>query len=474
MLSKISYATRQSLLSSRRYHVPVSEIRGALQTSLTKMYAKEVPLFTTLWDVVRDVNSGDLPEVHHGAVRCGTPMEYRQLADLFSVAGMYPVNYYNLAPSGIPVHSTGFRPIHQGEIVENPFRMFASLLRKDLFPMEVQVEIDSILAKREIIGPKLLDLIRIHKERGGLSAEQATDFVEEATKSFRRNENAGVSLSEYKRLYKVHPVVADIVAFLTPQLNHLTPEVNDIQACYDTMKKKGISVIPVIQGPPERKVPILLRQASFNAVAEEFKFPNGDATEVGMHSARFGEWETKGCAALTPKGLKLYYECLAEVPARESETNYEELSQKAFAKFPDDIEEMRKQGLVFLKYSATEKGLTSSLPDTFEALIEGGYVKYRVVPYQDFLPASAAGIFRSNVGNSGEFIGNPEDRKPELEKALGRYVLDSMSMYAAIEAESILATVRELRFALPKAKVEELTATVKNSDAMLIDSGRVV
>lgn len=55
----------------------------------------------------------------------------------------------------------------------------------------------------------------------------------------------------------------------------------------------------LIEGPPRRQCPILLRQTSFKAISERIRFKGSDA--VLGHRARFGEIESRG-VALTPKG----------------------------------------------------------------------------------------------------------------------------------------------------------------------------
>lgn len=55
----------------------------------------------------------------------------------------------------------------------------------------------------------------------------------------------------------------------------------------------------IIEGPPKRECPILLRQTSFRALSEAIRFIGGGT--AGAHRARFGEIESRG-VAVTPKG----------------------------------------------------------------------------------------------------------------------------------------------------------------------------
>ncbi|MFT7865638.1 2-oxoadipate dioxygenase/decarboxylase family protein, partial [Salmonella enterica] len=64
----------------------------------------------------------------------------------------------------------------------------------------------------------------------------------------------------------------------------------------------------LIEGPPRREIPLLLRQTSFKALEEPVHFAG---EHLGTHTARFGEIEQRG-VALTPKGRELYDRLLAE------------------------------------------------------------------------------------------------------------------------------------------------------------------
>ncbi|NHN23202.1 DUF1338 family protein, partial [Bacillus amyloliquefaciens] len=82
----------------------------------------------------------------------------------------------------------------------------------------------------------------------------------------------------------------------------------------------------VVEGPPPRAVPILLRQTSFKAIEEDVVFP-GD--QPGQHTARFGEIEQRG-AALTPAGRALY-DRLLEQARTGTDGSYAERLATAFA-----------------------------------------------------------------------------------------------------------------------------------------------
>lgn len=110
--------------------VPASEIRARFCRAMSAMYRAEVPAYGDLVDLVVDVNAATLAadpdlaerlrvldnldrisEERHGAIRLGKAEELFTMRRLFAVMGMEPVGYYDLASSGIPVHSTAFRPV---------------------------------------------------------------------------------------------------------------------------------------------------------------------------------------------------------------------------------------------------------------------------------------------------------------------------------------------------------------------------
>ena len=124
-----------------------------------------------------------------------------------------------------------------------------------------------------------------------------------------------MSLATYHALHDAHRLIADVVSFRGPHINHLTPRTLDIDAAQAAMLARGIDAKAVVEGPPPRRCPILLRQTSFKALQETVHFPSGEAADAGTHTARFGEIEQRGLA-LTPKGRALYDQLLTQ--ARDS------------------------------------------------------------------------------------------------------------------------------------------------------------
>ncbi len=413
-------------------------VRAVFSRAMSEMYRNEVPQYGTLLDLVAGINreairqdpahasrgeSERLEQERHGAIRLGTAAEMRLMRRLFAVLGMVPVGYYDLSAAGVPVHSTAFRATDPESLQRSPFRMFASLLRLDLIAdPALRAHAAQLLRDRSIVSPRALALIETFEAQGSLDEAQAAAFVDAVLQTFRWHAEASVDQATYLAMRGAHPLLADIACFRGPHINHLTPRVLDIDAAQAAMRRHGLEAKPVIEGPPRRQVPILLRQTSFKALSEPVRF--GDV--AGAHAARFGEIEQRG-AALTPSGRALYDRLLAAGdPA-------------AFAAFPDAQEILRRERLAYYRYVPV-----ADLPlgaQSLEEAIGAGSVRAEPILYEDFLPVSAAGIFRSNLaaGNARPIEAPP--RQGELEEALGCAVLDPFALYAAHSAASEAALV---------------------------------
>ncbi|OOW72607.1 hypothetical protein Xmar_02605 [Xanthomonas axonopodis pv. martyniicola] len=440
------------------------QIRSWFAQAMSDMYRTEVPLYGDLMSLVAQVNAQTLqanPALaqrlqrnderarldleRHGAIRVGTAAELATLRRLFAVMGMQPVGYYDLSVAGVPVHSTAFRPIDEAALSANPFRVFTSLLRLELIEdAALREQAQQILLQRQIFTVGALQLIERYEQQGGLDADQARQFVAEALETFRWHGDATVSLPTYRALSQAHKLIADVVSFHGPHINHLTPRTLDIDAAQEQMQRAGIDAKAVIEGPPRRRVPILLRQTSFKALEEPVRFVGDDGQpEHGTHTARFGEIEQRGLA-LTPKGRALYDALLAQ--ARDADgagstgTDYATRLQTAFVAFPDDEALLRQEGLGYFRYALTDAGRAdpaqvAAMPA--ETAIALGLVSADPIIYEDFLPVSAAGIFQSNLGGAEQRAYAAHSSRRSFEQALGAQVHDEFALYAQLERESL-------------------------------------
>ncbi|KQQ80700.1 VOC family protein [Aureimonas sp. Leaf324] len=452
--------------------VTSDHVRTRFSAVMSEMYRAEVPQYGTLMALVADVNAetlaadpalkadlertDDLDRIdleRHGAIRLGTAEELSTMRRLFAVMGMEPVGYYDLSVAGVPVHSTAFRPVREENLARNPFRVFTSLLRLELIEDEaLRQEAAAILSRRRIFTPGALALIERFETADGLTDGEAEEFVREAVETFRWHREATVDEGTYQRLSKVHRLIADVVCFRGPHINHLTPRTLDIDAVQAKMPARGIAAKDVIEGPPTRRCPILLRQTSFKALEEAILFQGEDGPAAGTHTARFGEIEQRGLA-LTRKGRALYDQLLARVRDAGGQGNagadYATRLAEVFADFPDDHETLRREGLGYYRYVLTERGQgaapAGSAAAPMEALIASGHVAAYPIVYEDFLPVSAAGIFQSNLGGQEQrsYAGNAS--QDAFAEALGALVADEFEVYETAEARSIEAVRAGLR-----------------------------
>lgn len=374
------------------------ELRAAFAAALSRMYGAEVPAYTTLVDVSTAVNrdcatDGRLGSVdrvtaeRHGAIRVGSPAELADVASLFAAFGMYPVGFYDLreATSPVPVVSTAFRPIEADELDRNPFRVFTSMLATAdarFFSPDLRTRVQRFVGRRQLFDPALIAQAR-HIAADGCPAADADEFVRRAVAAFALS-HTPIDKAWYDELGAVSAVAADIAGVSTTHINHLTPRVLDIDELYRRMTARGITMIDAIQGPPRTDgPPVLLRQTSFRALAEPRTFRNADGSvSDGSLRVRFGEVEARG-VALTPTGRERYDAAMADQPHWD---RY----------FPATDAEMAAQGLAYYRDGDPTKP----------------------VVYEDFLPASAAGIFRSNLDR---------DAQPEATDDTGDYSLDWMA-----------------------------------------------
>jgi uncharacterized glyoxalase superfamily metalloenzyme YdcJ len=402
------------------HRVETCQLRAKFAAALSQMYGAEVPAYTTLVAVCAEVNRdfgavrrtadrfGSLDRVtaeRHGAIRVGSARELADVADLFAAFGMYPVGFYDLrdATSPVPVVSTAFRPIDTDQLARNPFRVFTSMLATAdarFFPADLRRRVERFIAARQLFDPALITEARRIAADGGADDVRAERFVAAAVSAFALSEEP-IDRAWHKELTRVSAVAADIAGVSTTHINHLTPRVLDIDELYRRMTARSITMIDGIQGPPAwHGRDVLLRQTSFRALAEPRRFRDSDGTvSDGTLRVRFGEVEARG-VALTPRGRKRYDAAMAAPDPAAVWADY----------FPATDEDMAASGLAYY---------------------HGGDPAKPVV-YEDFLPASAAGIFRSNLDTdtqAAEAADNAEYSMHWLAGQIGRHIHDPYELY---------------------------------------------
>jgi uncharacterized glyoxalase superfamily metalloenzyme YdcJ len=445
------------------------ELRAGFARRLAAMYGREVPAYETLVEVTREVNAdvvarrgdaaqrlGDIGRVtaeRHGAIRVGTARELAQAGRVFAAFGMAPVGFYDLrdaGPGAVPVVSTAFRPVDRAELARNPFRVFTSMLVADdprYFDADTTARLQAVLAERVLFPAELLALADRAAAEGGLPAPEADELLERATAAFALS-RAPVDRRWYAHLERISSVAADIGGVASTHLNHLTPRVLDIDDLQARMRARGVEMIDEIQGPPGWEGPdLLLRQTSFRALAEERVFREADGSvTTGALRVRFGEVEQRGIAP-TPRGRALYDRLVAEVDALVTDGADRTAAARDVWRrgVPRTERELARAGLGFFTYH--DPGRATRAPIRADSrgvplarLVDDGVLVAEPIVYEDFLPRSAAGIFRSNLAGAGTRDagrqGPPYDLG-RLADLLGTPVHDPMDLYAAEAAASL-------------------------------------
>lgn len=502
--------------TARTGRVPTWELRAAFARRLAAMYGREVPAYETLVEVTRAVNErvaardgaaaerlGDLDRVtaeRHGAIRVGTPRELARAGRVFAAFGMVPVGFYDLRDAGpatatgrvagspggsgsveglrltaasVPVVSTAFRPVERDELARNPFRVFTSMLVVDdprYFDADTTARLRAFLGDRELFSPELLALADRAAAEGGLPGPDADALLERATAAFALSRTP-VDRAWYRHLEAISAVAADIGGVSSTHLNHLTPRVLDIDALQAGMTARGIAMIDEIQGPPGWGGPdLLLRQTSFRALAEERVFREADGSvTTGALRVRFGEVEQRGIAP-TPRGRALHDRLVAAVDERVAagEDRTSAARDVWRAEVPRTERGLADAGLAFFTYRVRDRDVHAPIRAdprgafAVAELVDAGVLVAEPVVYEDFLPRSAAGIFRSNL-DADAVTDETRDVAREgppydlgrLSDVLGTPVHDPMDRYAAESAASLRAAGAALGITISAPTVEE-------------------
>ncbi len=529
------------------------EMQHKLFAELSDLFGREVPMYDRSLLVNRACNNAVcrvLERLHpgfaiteaqldrdsaerHGAIRIGTPEEYRWIARLFACFAMEPHNFYDMSSIGAksqPIIATAFR-----SVINPEHRVFSSLLLIDYFDSATSARIAEALKGRQVFSPAAKALIEKSEQQGGLSWEDAESLIREGTDRIFKWMGTARDFPLYKDLCDSgFKIAADIACFNSHHLNHLTPNtfcmdlftagmrfgmgefdestfrdrasralawivahagrdyvrlhfkhltrdeidafgsgaitdaelaaitddlVTDImrdEVRMDRLKHSGFK--DYTEGPGV-DTPVLLRQDAYKALTEPVTFTNRDGSVLEtVHTARFGEIEQRFYAT-TPEGRALYDACLLKADAHKAAhpnqvksdfPGYEAAYAEAFKPFPKTLIELLEAGLVYGLYEPTAAGRaaagTLETTDIFE-LIRAGFVRYEGLRYEDFLPFSAAGIFASNLdqyGTETTAASRPTYDQADLERIMGKKIVDTTTVYAGRQAQSLLDTYERL------------------------------
>ena len=430
-----------------------SEIRSRVVNQILMNFKKSMPIYAQMMEVADAINSQAgakeaerLGKIMHGAIRCANNEELQTVSDIFELMGNQPVNYYDLREK-VSVESTAFRPTCKDEIEKNGFRIFCSRLSMDCIPQEHHEFVLSLMSRRKLFDDELLKLIRIGKEQGGLKPAQADQFVQKCVQLFLRPEKALLTMEEFKKLQSINKVAAQILITNSLALNHLTPSVASVPRAHEEMQRRGITTIPVWQGPVGKNV--VLRQTSCLAPPVKLQFPTAEGSFIEAdYQETFVEFEER-LQALTPKGRLLFEDLFNDgkksLSLSENDDGYAEhyyqTMHKALSEFPEDPMTLYTQKLAYFTFDKSDPTESVSESNSLNENIISGRVKLVPQQYEDFFGPAATNIFNSNIGLkdvSNVAVAKPDSQKT-FESGLGRSVVNMYDYYSDIQNASAQA-----------------------------------
>lgn len=213
-----------------------------LFTELSAMFGREVPLYDKSLLVNRVVNEAAcdlLGRRHrgfglsaeqlektsgerHGAIRIGTPEEYRWIAGFFDAFAMRPHSFYDMTALGAksqPIIATAFRSVLGPE-----HRVFTSLLMLDCFAPATAARVGEALAQRRVFTDRARELVLKNERDGGLAEDESEELIREGTTRIFKWTGRARDHRLYSELSDAgFKIAADIACFDSHHLNHLTP-----------------------------------------------------------------------------------------------------------------------------------------------------------------------------------------------------------------------------------------------------------
>ncbi len=218
------------------------KMQHRLFAELSRMFGREVPLYDKSLLVNKVCNKAVcklLTQMHqgfavsdeqldktsgerHGAIRIGTPEEYRWVSGFFAAFALEPHNFYDMTSLGgksQPIIATAFRSTLNPE-----HRVFCSLLMIDNFDPEIRRRVQELLAGRQVFSDRAKELIEKNETEGGLEQAEAEELVREGTDRIFKWTGQARDYKLYQELSDAGlKIAADIACFESHHLNHLTP-----------------------------------------------------------------------------------------------------------------------------------------------------------------------------------------------------------------------------------------------------------
>ena len=342
-------------------------------------------------------------------------------------------------------------------------------------------------------------------ETEGFTEVERKEFITEMVNIYRLNKVTAVNKQTYEELKALDATLADIFG-PELNLNHTTPHTKDNEKVHrlaseeiNPLTGEKLVMNGTVYGP--KGVFILLEQSSCKAIDNELETTDGQKVKL---KTRFCEFETRG-QAVTRTGREIYDTVLAGIMSEvnhykklkkdeilhsgreyegklrdeaEAEAGklYSKLAHERFpAAYPKTDEEMALQGMVYNKYeidhdalakadktkiqhildniektqlkftddeSHNQRVMAQEMNPLMEKLVEAGVAKRILIIYEDFLPASASGIFGSNKDKDGETKKTTDEILKYFKETLG--VIDFYDLYENVQAKYMKNALADL------------------------------
>jgi len=171
----------------------------------------------------------------------------------------------------------------------------------------------------------------------------------------------------------------------------------------------------------------------------------------GRLSVRFGEVEARGIA-LTPTGRTRYDELMGRTDAvTQDGTSRQDAGERVWERstFPTTEAGLERQGLAYFTYRVSDSFRPDALmsSSSLAELLRDEIVIADPIVYEDFLPRRAAGIFQSNLTDSGlkdNFTAGTKYDIDWLSDAIGQSISVPEELYRAQSEASLQAAVDQL------------------------------
>ncbi len=252
----------------------------------------------------------------------------------------------------------------------------------------------------------------------------------------------------YDRLHDAHRLIADVVSFKGPHINHLTPRTLDI----DGVQRADAGIWHCAEGESSkvrrrRTCAILLRQTSFKALEEAGLFQGRRRRLADRNAYRplrgdrkpWHRPDAEGPRALRHAALRIRASRSARPPTDRTQAHTRRRSSMLSRPFRTTGPTFATQGLGYFRYCADGKGPERSNgvnPTPASSTVWSRTASSASIPivYEDFLPVSAAGIFQSNLGDEADAGVHAQAPTSSASSATSaRPVLNEFDHYAGIE-----------------------------------------